>query len=60
MKIYRVTVDARRTQYGKESTHLVHARDSKEAIEKACSQARSDGCYKSYDAIRLELVGDAL
>jgi hypothetical protein len=60
MKIYRVEVDATRTQYSSKSSHLVHARTATEAIQKACREAKKTGSYKSYDAISLELVGDAI
>jgi hypothetical protein len=60
MKIWRVHVNANRAQYNERSSHLVQARTSTEAIQKAVTEARKDGVYKSYDATSLELVGDAL
>jgi hypothetical protein len=60
LKIYRVQVNADRAMYSEKSYHLIHAKNSSEAIRKAVREARKTGSYKSYDAVNLELIGDAL
>jgi hypothetical protein len=59
MKIYRVDTNADRSQFNERDRHLVHAKNATEAIRKAIRLARKSGSYKSYDAVSLELVGDA-
>ena len=59
MRIWRVEVDTYRSQYNERSSYLIHATTSVKAIEKAVREARKNGCYKTYDATSVQLVGDS-